>query len=317
MKTKVKHILFLDPISKLVVKKDSTLMLAVQMKKRGIDVSLLFEEDFFCQNREVSNIKVYDFEGEFEGEGPYLSHFTLKDAKKVKVSPGDVLHMRLDPPYDSRYQRYLWMLKTWQKQGAKVINAPVGIMAFNEKLYAYEQEESLDTFVGASLSAFKEYSERLETIEEFIMKPLDLYQGLGVEKIKRDSSLYDHFERKVQESGGAIVVQPFVKDVAKGEIRSLFFKGIELGTILKVPKEGEFLANIAQGASYHSVELNEVQRKACERICSELMEFGVPWVAFDILGDNVSEVNITCPGLLVEVSKAVSKNLADKIIDLL
>ena len=152
---------------------------------------------------------------------------------------------------------------------------------------------------------------------ELILKPLDLYQGIGVEKISVDDDYKSIFLRKISEYKGPVVVQPFAKEVTSGEVRSLYFKGKELGSILKVPKKGEYLANIAQGATYDQYDLTVTQRQACEEICKELSEYGVDWIAFDILGESVSEVNITCPGLLVEVSKAYGKNLSFDIIDLL
>ena len=98
---------------------------------------------------------------------------------------------------------------------------------------------------------------------------------------------------------------------------SLYFKQKEIGTILKLPKEGEFLSNIAQGATFRVEPLSAIARARCEAIVKELAGFGVDWVAFDILSDSISEVNITCPGLLVEVSYAMKKNLADVVIDLI
>ena len=89
------------------------------------------------------------------------------------------------------------------------------------------------------------------------------------------------------------------------------------GNILKIPKQGEFLANIARGAHYEIVELTTKQSQACQRISKELLHKGINLIAFDILGNYISEVNITCPGLLVEVSSAYKMNLAQKMIDLI
>jgi glutathione synthase len=176
----------------------------------------------------------------------------------------------------------------------------------------------LPSFVGSSVSKFKNFIDSQTSIDEFILKPLDLFQGFGVEKVSRKrQNIEEIFARKVLEHQGAIVVQPFNERVREGEIRSIFFKGNELGSILKVPKNGEFLANIAQGASFHAINLTTALQKECETICRELMQDGVDWVAFDIMGDSVSEINITCPGLLVEVSVAHKKNLAEKLIQLL
>lgn len=314
-----KHIFFIDPIEKLNTKKDSSLLLATTLKNKGEDVYLLFEQDFYVANTSLPTFDMYRFDASFVENDFYLAHFHLAEKVNVTLSVKDVFHMRLDPPFDTRYMKYLWMQKMLQHFEVQVINDPVGILSFNEKLHAYIQNGALPSFVGSSTSGLKKFLSTLPTnIDALIMKPVDLFQGMGVEKVQRqENEIITMFERKIKESSGAIVVQPFVKEVAAGEIRSIYFKGIELGSILKVPKQGEFLANIAQGASYSAVKLSDKVKKQCDQITKELNAAGVPWVAFDILGEHVSEVNITCPGLLVEVSHAHNVNMAEKIADLL
>lgn len=312
----MKHVLFIDPIEKLNPKKDSTLMLATTMKTQGLEVYLLFEKDFYINNKGKHSFTVYDFKGEFYEDGAYLKSFEVKNALPVELGGEDTIHMRIDPPFDTRYLRYLWMLRYFKTHGINVVNSPDGILKFNEKLHAYTQKSSLETYVGSSVEGFMGFVNLMKKDhEELILKPLDLYQGFGVEKVTlNDANLAFKFEEKVKANNGAIVAQPFCKEVVNGEIRSLYFKGRELGSILKVPKKGEFLANIAQGAAFHAIELTPSVKKECDRICAELMAEGVDWVAFDIMGDHVSEINITCPGLLVEVSYAHKKNLALEII---
>jgi len=206
------------------------------------------------------------------------------------------------------------MLNFLVEKGINVSNNPIGIMKHNEKLEAYKIDNGFESYVGASLSGAKKFVSKLTErgVEFLILKPLDLFQGIGVEKIHVDQ-LEDRFVKKAKEYQGPVVIQPFEAKVSDGEIRSIFYKSKELGTILKVPKPGEFLANIAQGASFHQVQLSEKLVKDCESVCQKLMEDGVDLVAFDILGDKISEVNVTCPGLLVEVSYAVGENLAKKL----
>ena len=151
---------------------------------------------------------------------------------------------------------------------------------------------------------------------ELVLKPLDLFQGIGVEKVNLDGSEREAFNKKVSEYAGAIIAQPFLKEIQDGEVRSTYFKGVEIGSILKIPKSGDFISNIAGGASFEFYETTRKQKEICKAISIELMKHGVDWIAFDILGEYVQEVNITCPGLLVEVSKACDKNLANNIIDL-
>ena len=316
----MKHILFIDPLEKLNHKKDSSLMLATTMKKAGIEVYLLFEKDFYISNKINPEFTVYEFNGDFYEDGCYLKSFTLRECSLQKVSREDVLHMRIDPPFDTRYLRYLWMLRFYQEQGIRVVNSPDGILKFNEKLHAYTQPSALSSYVGSSVSEFLNFSELMkkENHEELILKPLDLFQGIGVEKISLNrTDLKEKFEAKILENNGPVVAQPFCKDVMNGEIRALYFKGVELGSILKVPKKGEFLANIAQGADFHAINLSVNVKNECNRICADLLFDGVDWVAFDIMGEHVSEINITCPGLLVEVSFAHKKNLALELLKLI
>ena len=291
-------------------------MLALTLKQLGHDVYVFFEADFAFINHMAPKVVATQFTGSIDEKTSYINSFELTSKVELELNELDILHMRLDPPFDTRYLRVLWMLIAWQKQaGVKVVNDPKGIALHNEKLAAYERKKSLASFVGASKSGFLDFVASLKKkgVEDLILKPLDLFQGYGVEKVSITDDLEKIFERKVKECGGAVVVQPFDPSVTSGEIRSIYYKGKELGTILKVPPKGQFLANIAQGASFDRYELSSDLKKECEAICRDLAADGIDWIAFDILGNNISEVNVTCPGLLVEVSKAMGKNLALEI----
>lgn len=312
-----RHLLLIDPLDKLVTKKDSSLLLALTLQEAGHDVYVFFEQNFAFNNRSNTRVVGTKFKGSIDSETSYITAFELLDQEALELNQSDTVHMRLDPPFDTRYLRVLWMLMAWQEQsGVQVLNDPRGIALHNEKLAAYARKRSLPSFVGASESGFELYiAEQSKLgVKDLILKPLDLFQGYGVEKVAIDQNTLAAFKRKVKECGGALVAQPFDASVLKGEIRSIYFKGKELGTILKVPPEGQFLANIAQGASFARHELSQELKDECVEICHDLARDGVDWIAFDILGNNISEVNVTCPGLLVEVSKAMGRNLAKDII---
>ncbi|CAN0145817.1 unnamed protein product, partial [Chrysoparadoxa australica] len=133
------HILFIDPLEKLVFKKDSSLQLALALKESGKNVSLIFEDQLSFQNKDPKKgefqLQVVDFKGEFEEDSSYLKSFELCSKKMVGLDQNTVLHMRLDPPFDSRYLRFLWILRGLQKVfGVHVVNDPSGIAAHNEKM---------------------------------------------------------------------------------------------------------------------------------------------------------------------------------------
>ena len=313
------HIFFIDPLEKLNIKKDSTLMMALSFQQKGEECYLLFEEDFSIKNTGGDQLQVYKFHGKFRDESFYLDQITKGEAKTLKLSSEDILHMRIDPPYDSRYQRYLWMLDFLRERvGLEVLNHPLKIMKHNEKLVAIKKREySHPSFVGSSQREFLDFIEELKELghEEVILKPLDLYSGIGVEKAPIDKELASKFKIKVDEFHGAIVCQPFVKDVYNGEYRSIYFDAFEVGTILKKPQKGEYLANIAQGAAFDKTPLDGQLKELCDKVAKELLDDGVRFIAFDLLGGKINEVNITCPGLLVEVSHAYDQNLAHIILN--
>lgn len=315
----MKHIFFIDPLEKLNIKKDSTLMLALTSLQRGIDAYLLFEKDFYISNDGPQTLKAYKFTGSFKEDGHYLESITTVDDLFLTIDHSCTIHMRIDPPYDSRYQRYLWMLDFLsEKTSCSVLNNPLKIMKYNEKLIAYKNIDIGHlSFVGSSLEGFKKFLQKLEkNYDSIILKPLDLYSGIGVEKVAiKDKNIFDIFLKKVEEFKGAIVCQPFIKEIYNGEYRSIYFDGVELGTIIKKPNKGEFLANIAQGAQFERADLPSELKNICDNIAQDLYRDDVRFLAFDLLGGKVNEVNITCPGLLVEVSYAYNENLCNRIID--
>lgn len=311
----MKHIFFIDPLEKLNIKKDSSLMMALSLKEQGEEVFLLFEEDFYISN-ENQKLKLFAFEGAFKDDGFYIAYFKLKDSQQQAITSADLVHMRIDPPFDERYLKYLWMLDYLKDQtGCKVLNAPLGIMKYNEKISAMGLNHSVPTYVGESLSSFEQFVEglRAKGFEELILKPVDLYSGIGVQKISLDEDYQAAFSAKVKEYRGSIVAQPFIKEVLNGEYRSIYFDGEHLASIIKRPVPGQFLTNIAQGAKFEKAELPPQLAAECQLVADRMLKDGVRFIAFDLLGKAITEINVTCPGLIVEVSFAHKKNLAQVI----
>ena len=289
-------------------------MMGLSFMDEGHDVYLLFEKDFSVSTKGESKLTLYPYSGSFKEDGYYLEGIELKESVVYTITEKDTLHMRIDPPYDSRYQRYLWMLDFLETRSrCQIVNNPIGIMKHNEKLVAYKREKSLESFIGSSVSGFNTFVSALKSdgIKDLILKPLDLYSGIGVQKVAIDDpKLVSIFEDKVKEFEGAIITQPFQNEVYDGEIRAIYLDGQEVGSILKKPVAGDYLANIAQGAHYEAHTLSPEVKKECDEMAKELLKDGVNFIAYDILGGAVTEVNVTCPGLLVEVSYAIKKNLA-------
>lgn len=316
----MKHIFFIDSLDKLNIKKDSSLMMALSLKLKGEKSYLLFEDDFYVSNSKHQRLALYSFSGKFKDDGFYLDGFKIDSKEKFNIESDDIIHMRIDPPYDQRYQRYLWMLDYLRNTtNCKILNDPIGIMKYNEKLAAFSLKNNVESFVGKSKENFVLFCKDLieDGHEEIILKPMDLYSGIGVEKVSLKEDYVLSFEKKVQEFNGAIIAQPFLKEVLNGEYRSIYFDGKLLGSIIKRPNEGEFLTNIAQGAQFEKIDLPDQLEKECDEVAKKMLKSGVRFIAFDLLGNCITEINVTCPGLLVEVSYAHNKNFAHLIADLI
>ncbi|MBL7666080.1 MAG: hypothetical protein JNM93_13170 [Bacteriovoracaceae bacterium] len=314
----MKHVFFIDPLEKLNTRKDSSLLMALTFKNAGKEVYFLFENDFYILNHGLPTLEVYEFDGKFHEGGAYLSSMSLKGKVTTKLEPKDVIHMRLDPPFNGRYLKNLWLLDFLHHQGVRIVNNPKGIMYHNEKLFAFKQKDmSVHSYTGQSEEGFHSFMIKLKDagFKELVLKPMDGFSGIGVEKLDLNNKyLIEAFNRKVKETMGPVIAQPFMEEVYKGEVRSIFYAGRELGSILKTPQQGEFLSNIAQGATFEKYTLPSNIRAVCEEIAWDLKEYDVPFIAFDILGNNITEINLTCPGLLVEVSHAYKTNLANEIV---
>ena len=303
----MRHIILLDPLDKLNLLKDTTLYFAASLLNRGYNVIFIFKPDFYINNLETV----------FKGFIPTFKNEEISLAEiKLELQKDDILHMRLEPPFDINYLRTLWMLDFLQKEGVKVVNDPKGIMNYQEKIFPMMEEDSIPSSVITSFDQLNDFA-RITKSKSFILKPLDLFQGYGVTKVSIDHFNAEAFKSLIDDFNGFCIAQPFLEEVHEGEIRSIYFSGVEIGSIIKVPKRGSILANIAQGATFEKTELSTRVKNKCDAMACFLNERGVPWVAFDVLAGKISEANTTCPGLLVEVSKAYEENLAHKIIELI
>jgi glutathione synthase len=303
----MKHIFFIDKISQLNLKKDSSLFMALSLKEKKQEVYLLFEENFYIRNdQEDFSLKVYNFDGNI-GDDFYIKSFNLLESEVVLVNPVDIIHFRADPPVNERYISKLWLLDSLVERNICLVkNAPRGILQFNEKILGLNTKNALPTIVSSDLVEVLKFC-KAQHSNSFIIKPLNSFSGFGVLKIENDAKLQENIEKTLKET---MIVQPFVEKIYQGEVRAIYFAGIELGSIIKYPPAKSFLSNIAQGASFEKIELKSFVHENCQKISLELKEQGIDLVAFDILDDKISEVNITCPGLLVELSHAHNKNLS-------
>ncbi len=309
------HLFLIDPLERLNIAKDSSLYLALSWQRAGHDVKIIFIDDlFFCNLPQIAKMKCYSFAGNFQANTSYLSSFVATESEELELNPSITLHMRVDPPFDLYYLQILWLLQALElKFGIKVVNRASGILHFQEKLFAYAHPSSIPSFYGHHPLKAWEFAKQYT---EIVIKPADLYQGKGVEKwVVEDQSQFDkNFSKKLEQCHGRCILQPYQQEIERGEVRAIYFKEQFLGSILKVPASGSFISNLAAGASFSSTTLTQTQKNICQEVARQMAGSGVDLIAFDLIGDKLSEVNITCPGLLIQVAEASQRDLAAEIL---
>lgn len=211
------------------------------------------------------------------------------------------VHMRKDPPFDLDYIGTTWLLETVCDK-VRVYNDPRELRSINEKLAIFQfPEESRPGLLSARARNLLDFLEG-EAQGDAVLKPLHLYGGRGVRRIKLSETGRDNALRILEQetSGGKSwrLIQAFDPAIFEGEVRVFTVGGNPLAWCLKVPAGGSFLANTAAGATLHPFEPSPAIMQRVERVAKALAEKGVFFVGFDIINGYISEINITSPRLL-------------------
>lgn len=316
-----RFLFLIDPLEKLNIKKDSSLLWAHTLQKMGKEVYVIFKENlhFLSGNSELT-WKAFSFSSLLLENSYYLKEFLVeKKATRLLVSESDHVIFRLDPPFDTTYLQVLLLLEEMKnKVGFTVENSALSIVSYNEKLLAYGFEEisGHDSYIGLDRDELslqiKKWKEN--SVESVIFKPLNSFSGIGIEKHSVDQAIFEFENYKKSLDGNIPIVQPFYEIVERGEIRAIFYNGVYLGSILKKPVEGDFITNIAAGGSYEAVSIDPGLELSLKKISLKLRDKGLNLLGYDILDGRITEINVTCPGLLVELSMALGKNITEKLV---
>jgi glutathione synthase len=221
--------------------------------------------------------------------------------KLVRLDEFDLILMRREPPFDMNYLNDTLVL-SFISNNVPVINNPRGLRDSNEKLYTLNFPGLCPpTLVTRDADMLKSFAREISS--NIIVKPLDSYKGYDIEKIDPDdpeSTLKIH---KVTRDGSRLVMaQKFIPEVIKGDKRILMLNGEPLGAFNRLPPEGSFKANISAGGSEAKTGLTERDHEICDKIADRLREDGHFFVGIDVIGDYLTEINVTSPAGIPEIN---------------
>lgn len=297
--TKIHHLFVIDPIESLNFRLDSSLRLARALRNIGHEVAICTPAQIEWQSS-AGCASCYAQALRF-GNGD-VSMYELGPSRHLRLDSFQAIHMRKDPPYDLAYISCTWLLDSAVAKGVRVFNAPSALRDLNEKLSIFLFPEAIqDGIVGADaerLLAFLKQS----CGGDGVLKPLTLFGGRGVIRLNLKSTPEGEVLRALREETqnglDYRLLQPFDQRIFAGEIRVFTAGGKAITWCLKRPSADNFLANTRSGATLEAYDPSPVEIAQVESIAARLMQKGVYFVGFDIIGGNVSEINITSPRLL-------------------
>jgi glutathione synthase len=298
----------MDPIEGVDIDADSTFALAVEGQARGHGLFHYLPKHLsFKRGRAVAQARPLKVKRE---RG---AHFQLGSFQEVDLAAMDVVLMRQDPPFDMAYITATHILEHIHPD-TLVVNDPVSVRNAPEKLFVTHFPDLMPpTLITSSIAEIKAFRDEHQDI---IVKPLFGAGGAGVFHLKPgDENLGSLVEMFTQISREPLIVQRYLPEVRQGDKRVILIDGRGAGALMRVPQAGEARSNLHVGGTAMKVAMTRRDHEICEAIGPTLKEQGLVFVGIDVIGDYLTEINVTSPTGIQEVSRFDGTNLASQIWD--
>ena len=304
----LKVALQMDPISDVDIDADSTFVIGMEAQKRGHELFYYHPDDLIYEDGRVMAVAQ-----RLELRTELGNHCTLGTPELVDLSTLDVVWLRQDPPFDMAYLTTTYLLDMLPAT-TLVVNNPTAVRANPEKLYIARFPDLVPpTLVTRNVAHIKAFREKHQDI---IVKPLYGNGGAGVFHVKPDDeNLGSLLEMFLQGSREPIVVQAYLKDVRQGDKRIILVDGEPVGAINRVPQEGEARSNMHAGGTPEPSKLTERDLEICAAIGPDLKARGLIFAGIDVIGNYLTEINVTSPTGLQEIRRFDGVALEKKIWD--
>lgn len=303
----------MDPIEHIKPYKDSSFAMLLEAQRRGYELFYMQPQDIYVQNAQpfaiTSELKVWDRnDGQYHGFGA---------SKATPLAELDMILIRQDPPFNNDYLYSTHMLELAEAQGVLVVNKPQSLRDANEKLFAnWFPECTPPTLVSAQTDLLKAF---VDEQQDTIFKPLDAMGGASIFRVKQgDPNLSVIIEIMTDHGQHHIMAQRYLPEISAGDKRILLIDGKPIPYALaRIPQSGETRGNIAAGGRGEGIELTERDRWLCQQIAPKLREKGLIFVGLDVIGDYVTEINVTSPTCIRELDNQFGLNIAGTLFDCL
>lgn len=300
----------MDPIESIVVKKDTTLAMLLAAEKRGWELFYMEQSDLYLDHGAarglMTPLSVRDDEQDW---------YTLGSEVDGTLGDLDVILMRKDPPFDMDFVYSTYILEQAKREGSLIVNNPQSLRDCNEKLFATQFPQCCPPLIVSS-SALK-LKDFHNIHQDVIYKPLDGMGGASIFRVKADDpNLSVVIETLTNNGRHQIMAQKFVPEISNGDKRILVINGRPIDYALaRIPASGETRGNLAAGGAGVAQPLSDRDRWIVEQVGPTLVAKGLLFVGLDVIGDYLTEINVTSPTCVRELDKAYELDIASELMD--
>jgi len=302
----------LDPLDTIKTYKDSSYAMMREAAARGHSLAALQQEDLIWRDG-----RVLGYARDLSLNSDEKHWYRVGDKQPVPLESFDVVLMRKDPPFDMEYIYSTYLLELAEKQGARVVNSPRAVRDHNEKLaIAKFAQFTVPTLVTRVEPLIRDF---LTEHGDIILKPLDGMGGVSVFRLHRqDPNIGVVIETLTHYGRRTVMAQRFIAEIVKGDKRVLVIDGKPVPySLARIPKQGETRGNLAAGATGVAQPLTARDQEIAEAVGPELKAQGLMLVGLDVIGDYLTEVNVTSPTCMREIADQTGFNVAALMIDAL
>lgn len=304
--------IILDPLDSIKTYKDTTFAMMQEASQRGHSMFAIMQGDIALKQEKVVVLaKPITLTGKEPG------WYRTEKELLVPLAEFDAVLMRKDPPFNMEYIYSTYLLELAENQGAKIFNKPRALRDLNEKMATtIFTEFSAPTLVTRRSDLILEF---LDEHKDIILKPLDGMGGRSIFRAtKTDYNVNAIIEVLTDFGTKTIMVQRYIPEISKGDKRILLIAGKPVPyTVARIPKPGETRGNLDMGGKAVVQPLSDRERKIAEILAPKLYELGVLLTGLDVIGDYVTEINITSPSCFPEIKEQAGFNVAGMMLDAL
>ena len=304
----------MDPLSSINIKKDSSFAMMLAAQKSGWEIHTMYQADLYTENEKpkaFSRITHVD-------DNP--DHwFDFSSEQLIDLSSLDVILMRKDPPFDIEYIISTYILELAEQNGSLIVNKPASLRNNNEKMFIAQFAQCCTPFlVSRNKKRLRDFViERFEAEQQdVILKPLDGMGGTSIFRVNpQDPNLSVILETVSENESRTVMAQQFIAEITDGDKRVLLIDGQAVSYALaRVPAPGETRGNLAAGGTGVGVELTERDHWICQQLGPVLKQQGILFAGIDIIGDYLTEINITSPTCIRELDQIYSLDIAGDLM---